>query len=568
MRRFRRETAGGGEIAMMAVITKAMGAFLVLMIILLPYYTSDPVAQRTAEETTEQVEKAKEQLQQAQAALKKGRLTDEEIDELLALLVKAIQNLEEALLNIHQLKLQVDHLTAQVNRLEAEVAAQQQEIAALKEEIERLKRLQNPEARYWSMVRMEWSRCVGANLNVYVASSLPDKKGTLNPPPDRTAQDPPFPTDKAYSEVTQNRVEAGRQRPGAGFITWVMDDMRLDEVLTVYVKYLNALPGGPNECDLTANWTGRPDSNGKLETSIKGKVSDKEPYALLVRLKGGQRGSLAPVAVTDQERQAFQTQIVASRCDGVSCGLDDPQARPALVQAIVDRFIGPLVPDFLADKRLSGNAADPTELQRGEALLGVLGERYASKQMTYADVAKWVGILGASLSPGGSAGSKRLRDVYVARLREAGAPDVVLDMFRYRSNSSSFSMRAAADAIMRAGIKGPDLDANRVEDERAAARLTEQALLNSDPAMVLMVTRMVAEGRLTVEPATALIKLLNDHQGGTPRDFTGTPEAAQVQALLPQLTPPAGPLFSLLNPRSTSVPPELSLPLLKQIEPF
>ena len=58
MRRIRRET-GTGEIAMMAVITKAMGAFLVIMILLLPYYTGDPEGEQTAAATNKHIDDAK-----------------------------------------------------------------------------------------------------------------------------------------------------------------------------------------------------------------------------------------------------------------------------------------------------------------------------------------------------------------------------------------------------------------------------------------------------------------------------------------------------------------------------
>ena len=49
----------GGEVAMMGVITKAMGTFLVLMILLLPYYTGYTKSQETVDETKQHIDEAK-----------------------------------------------------------------------------------------------------------------------------------------------------------------------------------------------------------------------------------------------------------------------------------------------------------------------------------------------------------------------------------------------------------------------------------------------------------------------------------------------------------------------------
>ncbi|CAN0506892.1 unnamed protein product, partial [Phaeothamnion confervicola] len=156
MRRVRRDMAGGGEIAMMAVITKAMGAFLVIMLFLLPYYTSNPVTEKMVEEATEQVEQVKREVQYAQIKLKTSKLSQEEIDELIRRLNIALALLDEALANIRLLKIENDQLASQVNRLTQEVATLrrekeallqqivrlEEEIERLKEEIERLKRNQ------------------------------------------------------------------------------------------------------------------------------------------------------------------------------------------------------------------------------------------------------------------------------------------------------------------------------------------------------------------------------------------------------------------------------------------
>ncbi|MBS0250217.1 MAG: hypothetical protein JSR78_04050 [Proteobacteria bacterium] len=570
MRRIRRDTAGGSEIAMMAVITKAMGAFLVLMIVLLPYYTSDPVAQRTADEATEQVDQAKKKLQEAQDKLKKGRLTDEEIDALLDELDEATRQLEEALLNIRQLKIQVDQLTSQVKRLEELLVAQEKEITALKVEIARLlaeiellKRNQKPEAVYWNIVRLDWRGCTAPSLNLYITSNLPRKDGAVNPPPDRTVQKPFFETDKVQTEVT-NRTSAGFSgQPTSGTITYMINELNVDELLTVYVKLLNPIPGGDMVCDLTASWSARLDGDTKPATFVSGKVSDREPYVLLVRLKSGERGSLAPIEVSAADLEDFQKAIAASRCEKMTCGLDDPGAKDAFAQAIVDRFSGAVTSTIAAarDVRTSGtDFASP-----GNAMLKDLGQKYANKQISFSDISKWISLLAASISPATRTVTPDERAPYIDSLRAAAAPDRVIDFAQLLTISTHFDAAGARRALEEAGIKL----ANRPEDEKAAQLLLDEAKAGGcDPATALQVGRLVAERRMPVEAAKALIKLLIDHQSSPPRDFFESDPARSsiVQEQLLQMIRPNNALFQMLSPSGGRVPPDLSMPLVSQIK--
>lgn len=572
MRRIRHESAGGSEIAMMAVITKAMGAFLVLMIVLLPYYTSDPVAQRTADEASEQVDHAKQKVQQAQDKLKKGRLTDDEIDALLAELDEATRQLEDALLNIRQLKIQVDQLSAQVKRLGEELVAQQKEIIVLKAEIARLlaeiellKRSQKPDSVYWNTVHLDWRGCTSPVLNLYITSSLRHKNGTANPPPDRTSQKPFFETDKVLAEVTGRTGSALSDRSTSGTITYMVNELKTDELLTVYVKLLNALPDGDMSCDLTAIWSARLDGDTKPVTTINGKVTDRAPYSLLVRLKSGERGSLAPVVVPASEEDEFQKAIFASPCEKMTCGLDDPGSKEAFAQAIVDRFASRVSSVIAASQQgLFGAGIDP--VSRSNTLLRDLGQRYAEKQMSFAEISKWVTLLDASISPRAGDASPDMRASFIDSLRAAAAPDSVIALAEFLSSSSHFDAATARRAMDKAGIKR----ANRPDNEKAAQLLLDQAKADGcDPEAALQVSRIVAEGRMPAGAAKELIKLLIDHRSSAPRDFSDTNlgATALVEALLLQAIGSGNQLFRVLNPRAGQVPPELSLPLVNQIKP-
>jgi hypothetical protein len=119
------------DISLMAVVTKAMGAFLVLMVVFMQYYSSQPLGQQTAQQITQQVEQTQRDLTEV---LRKviAKATPEDIAKLLE---EMRRRLEEAKKLIEQLRRDNDALNAQVQRLEQENAALEQEIAELEKKL-------------------------------------------------------------------------------------------------------------------------------------------------------------------------------------------------------------------------------------------------------------------------------------------------------------------------------------------------------------------------------------------------------------------------------------------------
>lgn len=568
MRRVRRDMAGGGEIAMMAVITKAMGAFLVIMLMLLPYYTSNPVTQKISEETTEQVEKAKREVQEAQNKLKNSTLSQEEIEELIRKLNIALALLDEALANIRQLKIENDQLASQVNRLTQEVATLrrekeallqeiarlEEEIERLKEEIERLKRNQREPPSYWNTVRLEWSGCPGAQLNLYGASDKAGEGGKFNPPPNRSIQEPPFTHD----------LYLGRGLAG-GDTTWVMDMLQKGEIITFYVKYLNPLPGGPLECTLLARWNHLPLGNEVLQNTVRAIISEQQPYIILVRLKVGERGSLSPEPVSDAERQEFRRQIETTECYGLACGLDDPKVSSMFVEAIVARFIDRLVPASLATIRL-GSPTGPTERQRGEAVLKALGERFAAKELSYADVVRWTNVLVEPMAEQVQRTTPpALQDFWGDQLKTAGALDEVVDMFKVRASSRRLNPDAVPAAFERAGVTRKSMPLSRDEVREATSHIDQWREQGVEPNLAATIARLVTQRRLTLENAKKLAAVISENRNRLPEAYSQTAAGKELQARLDILQ--NGALHTALTPAWTKVPPEQSLPLVKQIEP-
>lgn len=111
------------DISLMAVVTKAMGAFLVLMLLLIPYYTG-PVPLPLAAEMAKQLQEARQKLQEAAAAGDPA--------ELRRLLQEAQARIEQAERQLDELKRDNDALQAQVKRLEGELDEARAESEELK----------------------------------------------------------------------------------------------------------------------------------------------------------------------------------------------------------------------------------------------------------------------------------------------------------------------------------------------------------------------------------------------------------------------------------------------------
>ena len=174
--------------ALMAVMTKAMGAFLVIMIMLLPYYTGDNAAQQTVDQTNAEIDKARAGLADAQDKLKKGRLTDAEIDELYKRLTIAEAALQEAQRLVAALKVDLDQKTSQIARLEDDNKSLNEEVERLKQEIEKLRKTQGEPPRVMFLATLK--DCGLGDVDLYVQSNVTLPDGKRIPPPNLTYQEP------------------------------------------------------------------------------------------------------------------------------------------------------------------------------------------------------------------------------------------------------------------------------------------------------------------------------------------------------------------------------------------
>jgi DNA polymerase III alpha subunit (gram-positive type) len=117
------------DISLMAVVTKAMGAFLVLTVLLLPYYKSSPDTDATSAQAHQELEQARQQMQQM------ARQLAEHPDDAKAMgqALQSAQNaLDAATKQVDDLAKQAGALNSQLERARKEAEDAQAEAAAAK----------------------------------------------------------------------------------------------------------------------------------------------------------------------------------------------------------------------------------------------------------------------------------------------------------------------------------------------------------------------------------------------------------------------------------------------------
>ncbi len=108
----------------MAVVTKAMGAFLVIMLLLMPYYSSGSLGDKSAAEAANELKEAQQKLQTLSQ-----QLSGRNPQEIAKALQDALDRLARAETAIAQLKRDNDALNAQARRLDSQNAELRDELA-------------------------------------------------------------------------------------------------------------------------------------------------------------------------------------------------------------------------------------------------------------------------------------------------------------------------------------------------------------------------------------------------------------------------------------------------------
>lgn len=314
MRRRQREQAGG-DVAMMAVITKAMGAFLVIMLLLLPYYTGDNQNEKTIAGAKATMDNAEKAVEEAAELLSKEHLTSEDIRKALGDLDGARAAWREAQGQIDELKTKLDQYSSQIDRLDRERAQAESAYNEARADL-----AIHDEAK--AVFVLSWSGCLGANIEAYVYSNVEAKSGAAQPQVTRLLR-AGFLTTQLYTAY------ASSPSYGFGVRAWVETSAAPLRRMTFFAKYSNAHPFGNQTCRLHAAvmptnsvahreiagvlfLRGLEDSNGPI-------LREADPYMIIGRYYFDDKGELTREEMSDQEEAAILSALYASPCELLSC---------------------------------------------------------------------------------------------------------------------------------------------------------------------------------------------------------------------------------------------------------
>lgn len=178
------------SLSMMDVISGAMGAFLIIMIILAQYYDSDPTTSQEVAKLTEEMVRAIEELQESRdnSPQDMKRMFDVPLEELLAALER-LQALRDRLAQAQQ---QIKRLTDYASRLENE----NQELETDNQELSQANQRLDERNRELALLKpfsalITW-KCIGStaekdqNVDLYIDDSREGENGTFAPKFDPT----------------------------------------------------------------------------------------------------------------------------------------------------------------------------------------------------------------------------------------------------------------------------------------------------------------------------------------------------------------------------------------------
>lgn len=539
MKRPRRsDPSAGSEIAMMAVITKAMGAFLVLVVLLMPYYVVNINIEALTKNVQEKMDKVQSQssetLKNVKEALQragKGRLTDREIDELQAQIKQLETDLAEA-------RAEVESLNSKVKQQASQIARLQKEIEDLKKEIEKLKRNQGDPPLVIS--QLTWSGCVGTRFVPLMRVS--DKDGNSSAPL-TLASNLPFETAQSYWKLDDDGGVSRASLP-------IGDGQKTTDV---FFLRLNGVPGDHSTCHV------------KAEVHVKNLVFpvgtfdvQDETVGFAGRVKttaNSVEGGLADSTEVERDLSALKT----SECEDLTCfSRDKPGSEIEIGRAFASYLVKAKVPEDVAKE---------------------LGAAVAANRMTPAAAFRWAQlVVDLENAPTGNPGMES--GEFSGLLAQKGAPPIVRSQAQGHAYSDETTLKAAInkmkgwpDALDPALYPIAENLRNRgmpTELANEFARAIDNKVMSEDEAktwadllkkasvggpvkydtmkLAILQTRKVsgAKGGVALPLAEALAKAVNDGQA----------TREQVLALLGAAVPPAPsqPQFNTFQPPPSPQP--------------
>lgn len=521
MRRRRRQTETS-EIALMAVMTKAMGAFLILMVFGMKYYVPDFTAEQVARIVHASLGSVRGDLEAAGRRLKSGDYTREDLDRLRAQIDVAVAKLAQAEQDVSRLQTRLDQANSQLRRVEGERARLQAEaeaararvqvaeaerdrlgaeVASLRAEVERLRGqdAQALQARIEALTRE--NRALAARRTVYAHFRYAGC-GTLAIYPNLARQsarvpgrpEPVIPIDGSpgyrgflragapEETLTVNPSADGR----AVVATWIGQTVQVGDALVLSTNVLNPVaPGGaasdgPSVAQAGCRVEGEIHGGGKSVGFVT-TIEPAQPVVLLGLMRLTEAG-LEAVRVTPEQSRWFAERLAEAPCGIPACGGSDPRARDLLaatLTAIVRGRLSLAPTGWARQGEIAGRIAEE------------LGDRLRRGTLTEADLGRWVDLVAAvpdrPVATGNAPATDALAEIG-ARLAASGAPPALAAAFVERAARNWWSPEEREERLRRAGI-GP----------AAGSFAARAAALKVPRGFAADLERGIAAGALTAE---------------------------------------------------------------------
>ncbi|BAU89050.1 MULTISPECIES: hypothetical protein [Methylobacteriaceae] len=564
MRRRRRQ-AETSEVALMAVMTKAMGAFLILMVFGMKYYIPDFTSEQIAAIVRSSLGGVRTQLEASGRKLKSGDYTREDLDRLQEQIDAAVAKLAQAERDVSRLQTRLDQAASQLRRVEeergrlrteaeaarteiarlkaalaeaeararrfeteaetlrAEVARMKAEdTAALKSRIEALAR-ENADlaARRTAVVQLRYT-CADAVIVVGVSHQETREPGKAEPviPGDGSPGYGPIvrgpDTMRPQESLDFSPLRGSREVAS----TWMGRALHAGDALAVYAKYLNAVPmdgsQGPSGASISCEVTSFLSSGGIAVGAPPIRVGPQRPFAFigLVRLVGER---LQAVRLDEAQTRWFAERLSAAPCKAPVCDPSSAAARGALRGYLADLYGSRLAETPIGSP---GDGAGP--------VVDELLDRYVAGSLDQPTVTRWIDLVAADpkQAAGAPSGpSDALAGEMRPRLSAAGVPQAVADAFLRRASFGWWSPAEREARLRRAGIAPLP---GELEAQAAATRAL--------PGHVALIKPMVEEGAMTAAQGLEWLALVTRaREAGRPREGAAGPPVPnpppQVQRL-------------------------------------
>lgn len=499
MKRPRRE-AGGGEVALMAVITKAMGAFLVLVVIMLPHYVFSPASRETAENAKKSVEQAQSVAKEIAEKLKKGRLTDEEIDELLRQIDELTKSLEVAKSQIAALKRQLDQAYSEIARLKKQIEEQETLIAALKAEIEVLR------DKMFLTTTVTWWGCPGTQLDLYVQSNRSSVDGKTAPPGLPVLQNTFFAKDSAFRTIPELDEESG-------VAVWKSQiSLGVPEKLTMYVKNMSPMfhASDTDRCRISMRVVRTSPSDSKvIEYSISASVI--EPVTDKVSIdESGQLTILGTEQTMPGNPEAISLDAYMKyACDSLICAMRDKKDASATKASAISYYVGRKGHEDVVSELLSLVMAGKVSHMEMNRLLALLPDKDKGPTKFTPATDQEVRDLSTLLPRKGVPKSLATAIVKLVRAGDASA-SIVLHKLKSRQDAVPTDLRVRVKE-MEFGLHNSERLSVKSEVEDVERQSSPSAGRVSD-AVISELSLAVAQGKVSEEGARELLRPLEKSQ--------------------------------------------------------